>query len=95
MKSELIAAVDLGSNSFRLQVGRVEGNQIYPLDGLKESVRLAAGLNEHKRLDDAAQKRGLDALSRFGEQLARFRPGCSARGGHQHFAGGEKCAGIP
>ena len=44
MAYELIAAVDLGSNSFRLQVGRIVSNQIYPLDGLKEPVRLAAGL---------------------------------------------------
>ena len=43
MAYELIAAVDLGSNSFRLQVGRIVANQIYPLDGLKESVRLAGG----------------------------------------------------
>ena len=42
---ELIAAIDLGSNSFRLQVGRIVNNQIYPLDGLKEPVRLAAGLS--------------------------------------------------
>ena len=39
-----IAAVDLGSNSFHLQVARVVGDQIYPLDSLKEPVRLAAGL---------------------------------------------------
>ncbi len=38
MAHELIAAVDLGSNSFRLQVGRVVGNQIYPQDSLKEAV---------------------------------------------------------
>ena len=48
MAHELIAAVDLGSNSFRLQVGRVVGNLIYPLDSLKESVRLAAGLTPEK-----------------------------------------------
>ena len=35
MGYDLIAAVDLGSNSFRLQVGRIVANQIYPLDGLK------------------------------------------------------------
>lgn len=74
MTSKKIAAVDLGSNSFRLQVGRVEGNQIYPMDGLKESVRLAAGLTDQKRLDDAAQSRGIDALSRFGERLRGFAP---------------------
>ena len=36
-----IAAVDLGSNSFRLQLGRVDDDQIYPLDSLREPVRLA------------------------------------------------------
>ena len=75
MAYELIAAVDLGSNSFRLQVGRIVANQIYPLDGLKESVRLAAGLTPDKRLDAAAQKRGLDALARFAERLRDFDSG--------------------
>jgi exopolyphosphatase / guanosine-5'-triphosphate,3'-diphosphate pyrophosphatase len=69
MAYDLIAAVDLGSNSFRLQVGRVVGNQIYPLDSLKEPVRLAAGLTADKKLDSASQTRGLDALARFGERL--------------------------
>ena len=75
MAYELIAAVDLGSNSFRLQVGRIVANQIYPLDGLKESVRLAAGLTPDKRLDAAAQRRGVEALSRFGERLRDFDQG--------------------
>ena len=69
---ELIAAVDLGSNSFRLQVGRVVGNQIYPLDSLKESVRLAAGLTPEKTLDEPAQERAIEALARFGERLRGF-----------------------
>ena len=64
-----IAAVDLGSNSFRLQVGRVVDDQIYPLDSLRESVRLAAGLNADKTLDDAAQTRAIECLKRFGERL--------------------------
>ena len=72
--NELIAAIDLGSNSFRLQVGRVVNDQIYPLDGLKESVRLAAGLTADKYLDADAQQRGLDALRRFNERLRGFRP---------------------
>ncbi len=75
MAYELIAAVDLGSNSFRLQVGRVVGNQIYPLDSLKDSVRLAAGLNADKQLDGASQTRGLEALARYGERLRGFEPG--------------------
>jgi exopolyphosphatase/guanosine-5'-triphosphate,3'-diphosphate pyrophosphatase len=75
MAYELIAAVDLGSNSFRLQVGRIVANQIYPLDGLKESVRLAAGLTPDKRLDAASQQRGVEALSRFAERLRDFDQG--------------------
>ncbi|HZV53603.1 MAG TPA: exopolyphosphatase [Rhodocyclaceae bacterium] len=74
MAHELIAAIDLGSNSFRLQVGRVVGNQIYPLDSLKESVRLAAGLTAEKVLDGPSQLRALDALARFGERLRGFAP---------------------
>lgn len=66
---ETVAAVDLGSNSFRLQVGRVVDDQIYPLDSLKEPVRLASGLGQDKLLDVPSQARALDALRRFGERL--------------------------
>src|SRR5580698_8640093 len=75
---QLLAAVDLGSNSFRLIVGRVEetdaGSQIYQVDALRESVRLAAGLARDKLLDRASQVRGWDALKRFGERLRDFHP---------------------
>jgi exopolyphosphatase / guanosine-5'-triphosphate,3'-diphosphate pyrophosphatase len=64
-----IAAVDLGSNSFRLQLARVSGRQIYPLDSLKDSVRLGAGLSSDKRLDEESQERALACLSKFGERL--------------------------
>jgi exopolyphosphatase/guanosine-5'-triphosphate,3'-diphosphate pyrophosphatase len=74
MSYELLAAVDLGSNSFRLQVGRVVGDQIYPLDGIKESVRLAAGLTTAKLLDGTSQLRALEALRRFNERLRGFAP---------------------
>ena len=69
-----IAAVDLGSNSFRLQVGRVVDDQIYPLDSLREPVRLAAGLTAAKHLDDAAQARAIECLKRFGERLRGLTP---------------------
>lgn len=73
---ELLAAVDLGSNSFRLLVGRVvkspAGAQIYPLDSLKEPVRLASGLDREKKLDAESQARALAVLERFGERLRSF-----------------------
>ena len=64
-----LAAVDLGSNSFKLQVARVVDDQIYPLDALKEPVRLTAGIGADKRLDSASQARALACLSRFSERL--------------------------
>ena len=64
-----LAAIDLGSNSFHLQVGRVEGEQLFYLDAIKESVRLAGGLNANKKLDAASQRRALNCLARFAERL--------------------------
>jgi exopolyphosphatase/guanosine-5'-triphosphate,3'-diphosphate pyrophosphatase len=68
-RPDLLAAVDLGSNSFHLQVGRVVDGQIYPLDSLREVVRLGAGLTAEKRIDRATQARALEALERIGERL--------------------------
>ena len=68
-RHETLAAVDLGSNSFHLQIGRVVDGQIYPLDTLREQVQLGAGLTADKRLDRASQARALETLSRFRERL--------------------------
>ncbi len=74
----LLAAVDLGSNSFRLAIGRVHEENgmrhIYQIDRLKETVRLAAGLDENKVLSDDAIERALAILKRFGERLDSFHP---------------------
>ena len=69
-----IAAVDLGSNSFRLQVARIVDDQIYPLDSLKETVRLASGLNADNQLNAEAQARALACLKRFNERLRSLPP---------------------
>jgi exopolyphosphatase/guanosine-5'-triphosphate,3'-diphosphate pyrophosphatase len=66
---DTLAAVDLGSNSFHLQIGRVVDGQIYPLDAVREVVRLGGGLTAEKRIDRATQARALEALERFGERL--------------------------
>ncbi|MDH5343142.1 MAG: exopolyphosphatase, partial [Betaproteobacteria bacterium] len=64
-----IVAVDLGSNSFHCQIARVAGDQFFPLDSLREPVRLGAGLGKDKKLDDESQERALACLARFGERL--------------------------
>jgi exopolyphosphatase/guanosine-5'-triphosphate,3'-diphosphate pyrophosphatase len=68
-RRDTLAAVDLGSNSFHLQVGRVVDAQIYPLDAVREVVRLGAGLTADKRIDRATQARALEALAKFAERL--------------------------
>jgi exopolyphosphatase / guanosine-5'-triphosphate,3'-diphosphate pyrophosphatase len=71
-RHDLLAAVDLGSNSFHLAIGRVVDSQIYPLDSLREVVRLGGGLTADKRIDRATQARSLEALAKFGERLRGF-----------------------
>jgi exopolyphosphatase/guanosine-5'-triphosphate,3'-diphosphate pyrophosphatase len=68
-KLDAVAAVDLGSNSFHLVVARVVGDSPAVVDRLRERVRLAGGLDEHKRLDEATMRRALTCLERFGERL--------------------------
>lgn len=64
-----MAAVDLGSNSFHMVVGRAHHGQLAIVDRLREMVRLASGLDARGRLDDASQERALAALRRFGQRL--------------------------
>ena len=70
MEYTTLSAVDLGSNSFHLAIGRVVEDQLYPLDSLKETVRLGSGLTQDRQLDAHAQERALAALKRFSERLA-------------------------
>ncbi|MEH3086787.1 MAG: Ppx/GppA phosphatase family protein [Xylophilus ampelinus] len=70
--SPLLAAVDLGSNSFRLEIGRLDHGRIQRVDYLKETVRQGNGLDERNHLSQEAMQRGWDCLARFGERLAGF-----------------------
>ncbi|MDR0233418.1 MAG: Ppx/GppA family phosphatase [Zoogloeaceae bacterium] len=105
MEYETIAAVDLGSNSFRLQVGRVVEDQIYPLDALRETVRLASGLTAGKMLERSAMERGWATLERFGERLRSLESSGVravatntlrvARNAQEFLAAGEIALGFP
>ena len=69
----LLAAVDLGSNSFRLEIGRYEAGHIQRVEYHKEVVRQGSGLDDNKHLNLAAMERGWDCLARFGERLQGFK----------------------
>jgi exopolyphosphatase / guanosine-5'-triphosphate,3'-diphosphate pyrophosphatase len=74
--NNLLAAIDLGSNSFRLTIMQVEesaaGHLVKPIDDIKETVRLAAGLDDKQRLSDEAKQRALATLERFAERIRGF-----------------------
>jgi exopolyphosphatase/guanosine-5'-triphosphate,3'-diphosphate pyrophosphatase len=70
---EILAAVDLGSNSFHMIVARYQEGRLVILDRLREMVRLAAGLDADGRLSREAMTRALDTLERFGQRLRDMR----------------------
>lgn len=69
-----LAAIDLGSNSFRLEVGRVEGAHIEREGYWKETVRLAAGLDAGGRLTARAIESACETLARMNERLRGMKP---------------------
>ncbi|MFK8052218.1 MAG: exopolyphosphatase [Woeseiaceae bacterium] len=71
----VIAAVDLGSNSFHMVVATLRHGQITIIDRLRETVRLAEGLTADGELSVSARARALDCLSRFGERLRGMKAG--------------------
>ncbi|MCA9516512.1 MAG: hypothetical protein KC635_16340, partial [Myxococcales bacterium] len=66
---DVIAAVDLGSNSFHLAIARIVDGALTMVDRIAERVQLAAGLDKDKNLDDDAQERAIACLQRFGQRL--------------------------
>ena len=73
-RPETLAVVDLGSNSFRLEIGRVEGDQIFRLDTWRETIRFGAGMDARGNLTLAARKAALACLARFRERLSGLHP---------------------
>ena len=67
---ELLAAIDMGSNSFHLAIARVDHGEVKKVASMSEKVQLAAGLDENKNLTEAAQQRGLACLARFVGRLS-------------------------
>lgn len=67
-----LAAIDMGSNSFRLEIGQLEGLRYRRISYLKETVRLGAGLDENGLLTEEAMLRGLACLQRFADRLKGY-----------------------
>lgn len=70
----MLAAIDLGSNSFRLHVGRHVGNTIEVVRSAREPTRIASGLDDKNVLSNAVMQHSIDALFRLGDVLQAYRP---------------------
>ncbi|MGB0712782.1 MAG: exopolyphosphatase [Gammaproteobacteria bacterium] len=102
---EVLAAVDLGSNSFHMIVARMEDGQLHVIDRLREMVSLASGLDTKNHLSDEAQERAITCLERFGQRLRDLPPGSvravgtntlrRARGSGSFLARAEQALGHP
>lgn len=101
----LVAAVDLGSNSFHMLVARIHAGQVQVVDRMKDMVRLAGGLQEDGYLSEEAIERGLASLTRFGQRLAGMPRGSvrivgtntlrAAKNGAEFIRRGERAIGHP
>jgi exopolyphosphatase / guanosine-5'-triphosphate,3'-diphosphate pyrophosphatase len=67
-----LAAIDIGSNSFRLEIAQLHRGQYKRIDYIKQTVRLGAGLDAQGMLTPEAAQRGLDCLKVFASRLAGF-----------------------
>lgn len=65
----MFAAVDLGSNSFRLHIGTFDGERIRIVNSAREPVMLGAGLDRRGNLTPQAIDTALSCLSRFARIL--------------------------
>jgi exopolyphosphatase/guanosine-5'-triphosphate,3'-diphosphate pyrophosphatase len=71
---ELLAAIDMGSNSFHMVVARLVHGEIRTLEKMGEKVQLGAGLDSNNRLTEEAMERGLACLGRFAQRLSGMPP---------------------
>ena len=72
--TDVVAAVDLGSNSFHMLVARDDADGLRVVDRIRERVALAAGLDKRRRLSPDAYQRAIACLEKFGERLAGIPP---------------------
>ncbi|MDO4709332.1 MAG: exopolyphosphatase [Pseudomonadota bacterium] len=71
---DLMAAIDLGSNSFHMIVARYVQGQIRVVDRIREMVRMADGLDARGGLSAQVRERALQCLARFGERIRDIPP---------------------
>ena len=72
MNQNLVAAIDLGSNSFHMIIARSEQHEVRPVERFGEKIQLAAGLDQDGNLGSEAMQRGLDCLRKFAQYINKM-----------------------
>lgn len=101
----MLAAIDLGSNSFRLHIGTHDGEEMRIIKSARDPIRLASGLDSEGNLTPQAMKLALECLARFAgilraQPLAGVRVVATntlriARNGEAFIPMAEKTIGYP
>ena len=71
--TDLYAALDLGTNSCRMQIAQPKGNQFHVVDSFSKSVQLGAGLERTGRLNRGSMQRTVQALRVCQQKLKSHR----------------------
>ena len=69
---ELLASIDLGSNSFHMVIARYIAGQLRVIDRLRETVRIGDGLSGKGELSAEVNMRAMACLARFGQRIRSF-----------------------
>ena len=92
---DVLAAVDLGSNSFHMVVARYTHGQLAIIDRLREMVRLASGVEENGDIDKDVATRALACLERFGQRLREMKASGVRVVGTSALTAGTRQEGVP
>ena len=101
----MFAAVDLGSNSFRLHIGKHEGDTIRVVKSARDPIRLAAGLDKNGKLTPQAIAGAVESLARFRTILRDYQLDAVrvvatntlrvAKNAHEFLPDAERAIGYP
>jgi exopolyphosphatase/guanosine-5'-triphosphate,3'-diphosphate pyrophosphatase len=74
MSRELLASIDLGTNTARLLIGSVTDGKVTRCHIVRRITRLGGGFTKTSGISDEARQRSVAAMKEFAESIAAFRP---------------------
>jgi len=69
MTDKIYAAIDLGSNSFRMEKAKIYAGRYYKIRYIKKGVRLGGGLDKDSKLTNEIIEKGYECLRSFAQVI--------------------------